>query len=101
MIAIALAGAYEARLQSPSSLLKSGLKMASSLIAGCVSNKVTEIGGMRQVMVRTNFRFQQQFQKWRDSNSSRWIEIVTDRSHSDEEPNAVVSLTETTSEIGG
>lgn len=99
MIAIVLAGGYATRLGGfVEDLPKPLLRVAGKPIIGHVFDRLAEIDDIERIIISTNLRFQQQFKEWLNTNVQRRVEILADRSHSQEEkPGALASLAQITS----
>lgn len=99
MIAIILAGGYATRLQALSkNVPKPLLKVASKPIVEYIFDKLAEIEDIQYVIISTNLRFEQQFREWLGSNFERRVEIIADKSRSEEEKlGAIATLAQLTS----
>ncbi len=95
MIVIVLAGGYAKRLQSiTKDIPKPLLKVAGKPIISYIFDRLNRIEDIQRIIISTNLRFEEQFKEWlRNSNPSKTVEIISDRSRSDEEkPGALASL---------
>lgn len=101
MIAIVLAGGYAKRLQSiTKDIPKPLLKVAGKPIISYIFDRINRIEDIQRIIISTNLRFEEQFKEWLSSNPSRTAEIISDRSHSDEEkPGALASLASITADM--
>jgi len=104
MIGIILAGGYGKRLwpltyDRPKVLLP----LAGRPVLDYIAEKLTALNPpINRVIVSTNLRFQPQFQEWLQAKEYRNVELLPDRSRSEEEkPGAIGALAEIAEETDG